>query len=567
MANSGQMPTERMAAADELTSGPRKSSVASRIALDPGRSRTLISIVGVIYALSTSVSLAVFLAGPGLQASFGPIDDHVPLGWMGEDRSLSLAEAWQILTQGTEISAWPETARFRPVYVGVQLIQSVLLGAEPSYWYLSVLAFLSITLLLGALSSALAVDWVLSNSSPRLRIPVFAASFLFSGIALAGLGAWEGIVTRLGPSELHGAMFLMIAVFGLVKLVSTRNRLWWILLWVGSSCSILSKESFVLLPLVAAGMGMYLFMEDRRRLDLVLGLSALTPLLLLAPVFVGNEQDIYGQAGGLDRIREGGWALFTVFELYWLPSTALILAAYAWWWLCLGRQARVTALFVGFLVGWSILFLWADVVIYTGQYRMLRYWMVFELAKVIQVAGAILLSLACVVSGARARSIVSVVALTASLLLLFRLDVNGLRQMVETRNEAHVNQIATQQYEGDLDEAVSRMKTSGNTQFVLVIPAMVEVEPSYAISGEIERRMGEDIQIFWQPDLSSEGAQTAIGKEIVAVSKDGIPERRIIPTSTLLESRPVLCGFINVDPYPLRVCTSRNSLRIHARGM
>ena len=524
-------------------------------------------VVGALILLGLGTLIAYFLAGADLSASFGPIDDHEPLYWIGGDGRLSPSEYLSTLLRDTEVGAWPDTVRFRPTYYGFRMGEAVLFGTNVEAWYATVLGLYALTIAMGATAFGIAVDWAADWKSRWAR----AASFMISGslaaLAVAGMDAWKGIVTRLGPSEILGTAFTMLALLALVLLVRTRTRIWWLPLMAGCIGAPLAKETFILVPFLALATGFYLFTQDKKWSDLLWSASSMIPLALLAPIILGNESDVYGQVGGVERLQIGLTATFAVFRYYWLPgTTALLIASIAWWWLC-SRNHRATAMLVGALVAWSVALLWGDIILNGGHYGHVRYWMVFDIAKVLQICGAVILSLAIVRRSAGTPRIVGAIVLLLAAALFGRAILTSLVEFPKIKAEAQLNQVSTKAYESGLSGAVQKLREIGSRQLVVVVPASVEAEPSRAILTQIARSTGGIARGFLLPDMNLEDRQGSTGQWLTALSRQGAENWKLTPFDRFDSNAPVACVFINVDPYPLTPCLANASVRIDARGM
>ena len=360
----------------------------------------------------------------------------------------------------------------------------------------------------------------------------------------------------------------MTALLGAVMLGRTGRRWWWAALLVGAMGAALSKESFVLVPLIAVLTGIYRYFQFGRWVwDLVLGTLALIPLGLLAPVLLGIQQDVNGEAGGAARLMPGLIALRWVFVSYWLPATAALLISFGVWWWCCGRGRVLVSAYVLGVSLWSIVLLWGDVVFYGGEYPHQRYWAVFDLAKTLEIMGAVVLALAAARRSKGTARVVSACALVLAIGLMSRLGLAAAAEYGAIRAEAVVNRDATQQYARDLQMAAAMLAEKPGSQFVVVAPSNVEFEPSRAIATHIAREAGSSHPVFLVVDIPAEqdGGRTGQGLKDLALA--GAFEWSLTPLGELRSDEPVVCGFVNVDPYPVQGCRDENSLRINARGM
>lgn len=504
-----------------------------------------------------------FLAAPDLSAGFGPIDDHEPLSWLGEDGRLALTEAPRTLLQETEVGRWPDTPRFRPFYYIVRVGQTVVFGDSPQLWYLSVLALITLTCALIGFTFGLLMDRALDLRRRHLRLAMLTITSVAGTLVWTGLGAWVGIAARLGPSESLGLLGVGVAGLGATKLAFGGSRWWWPVLLGGISTAVLSKETFVGLVFLGLMVGAYCYSRDRWPGHLLLALVAFVPALILAPVLLGTKADIYGRPAGGSRLAIAIEGVVHVFFAYWAPAAAvLLLAAIVWaWTIRRGPLAPIVCVFA--IVFWIIGMLILDVYVQGGEYVHVRYWAIFDASKSTMVLGGVVLASAAWRRrnrDGRVNQFVILAILVLAALLFIRTLTASSEAWSRLHSEAVENSLSTARFNADISQLIDLAEYSEGVN--IVVTNSVEYEPVRAVA---QRLAFSDIApVFLTPDRSTE-MDDAFWKTLEEFASKGNPSWDISPESD--DPIRLACGYINVDPYPLEKCDPARSVRIEARGM
>jgi hypothetical protein len=234
--------------------------------------------------------VAIYMWYPLVFATWGPIDDHEIIKFIGSAERLPFSNLLRVL-EGTEVALDSSCLRFRPSYYFLRALESATWGKNPSLWY-------GARLLL-AVSLALSVNALCL----RLSFAGTGVSLLFA-LAIVSGPYWVDIFARLGPGETYAVLGLMLITFGSWPVLSSASRI------VSSGSALFisagvvlaagSKEVFVLFSLVP------LYLIANRRLfislasRLILGLAVLYCAWIVAEVverlyITGSGRDIYGQ--------------------------------------------------------------------------------------------------------------------------------------------------------------------------------------------------------------------------------------------------------------------------------
>ena len=520
------------------------------------------------YSLIFAGVTTVLSTRANLNAVFGPIDDHEPLTWLNSDGRLGWRSFWTTAVDRTEIGQWPDSSRFRPVYYLSRVGQAVLFGDAPQTWYLSVMLAFLLTLAAGGMATGLLLDWAGRWTNPLVRRAMLIISASVGILLVVGLDAWSGIVTRLGPAELPGLLLSIWGLLGILLLVRTQSRWWWLLVLPSLTGAALSKETFVLAPAVALLTGAYLyFARGHRIVDALCGLGGLLSPILLIPVLAGSVGPTYVGEVSSDRVAAGVDFLLKVVPLYWLPGVVGLALAYLVWVVAYGRFQRWTSLYVLTLLLWTLLLQFVDVIIYGGEYFHPRYWAIFGLAKILQVLGALALSLGALRSSQGLMFWCSAVALVLALLMTGRLAESAFREIGQIRAEARANSVATQEFMADLDSLLAALARHEPSQLIIVVPTSAEYEPTVAILRGVERRSLRDIGFYLLPAMTATDSQSPLGGVIVEAAQNGFPSLNVRPWPEFDSNMNVVCVFINDEPHPIGPCRGYPWQEVRARGM
>lgn len=271
--------------------------------------------VVVICGASALLVYSMFSASLGSKWSF--VDDQEIVYYLGSDHKISLAEAWDIYFNETEIGKFGSYQRFRPAYYAIRLFESWLFGDQLVRWYWTNLLIFA---------AFLATFWFLSAE----KIGFIAAGLITFFIATSYY--WIDVFARLGPSEPYAVLGLIMFALGVPALYRGWNlRLGWSLICLGTMIMIGSKENFfvILIPLA------YIAFDHYRKHALGawswvwLAVTAAWCLWILAAIAVavgGTGLDIYQHSVGISDKA----AVFAAALQRWDVIALLGLCVTAW---------------------------------------------------------------------------------------------------------------------------------------------------------------------------------------------------------------------------------------------
>jgi hypothetical protein len=279
------------------------------------------NLVNFLVITCLSGALSFFLIGKQIyQANWGMIDDHEVFSFLGPDLHLPLTEVWNTLLAKTEVGTLE--SRFRPGYYIFKLIETSLWGANVHLWYLARTVGFAIFL-----SS---IWWFM-----RRFVGVWLAGILTACISLLPL--WAGVWSRLGPSEIYGAVCIGIMIFAAYFIffsdtARTRNA-GAIALTLATMALIGMKETF--LPIAGCTVAV-LILAGLKRTLLPLVVAVLMLLIVISltctAVVVGKQvlatgTDFYAKSVGLwPALQFAGEGFHSAIRrTWWLYLTPILI--------------------------------------------------------------------------------------------------------------------------------------------------------------------------------------------------------------------------------------------------
>jgi hypothetical protein len=192
-----------------------------------------------IFLFSAIMVLGIF--GKIMAAKWGVIDDHEIMLFLGQDRRLYLNEIFSTLKL-TEVGNFGSLTRYRPFYYILRLLESVVWGANPVYWYAFRLCLLILAVSLFWNLVAARIGWLAGG-----LLTAYTLTFFY----------WVDVVGGLGPGETYAVLGLPIYIWGLVNAFQENSGkskyvLSGLAILFGSIVCVGSKENFVLLFIPSA---------------------------------------------------------------------------------------------------------------------------------------------------------------------------------------------------------------------------------------------------------------------------------------------------------------------------
>lgn len=215
----------------------------------------------IIACLSGAISF-LLIGRQAYQANWGLIDDHEIFRFLGPSLHLPLSEVWSTLLAKTEVGTLQ--GRFRPGYYTFKLIETSLWGANVHLWYL--VRTIGFAIFLSS------IWW-----SMRRFAGIWLSGVLTAYISLLPL--WADVWSRLGPSEIYGAVCIGIMVFAAYFIFFSDNyrtrNVSGIALTLATIALIGMKETFI--PIAGGTGAVFLLAGVRKKLSLLV----ITILMLL----------------------------------------------------------------------------------------------------------------------------------------------------------------------------------------------------------------------------------------------------------------------------------------------
>ena len=527
-------------------------------------------ITACVVAQVTSVVFGLFALSGNFGTVFGPIDDHEPLSWLDSEGNLSPSQFFDVLIGRTEFGDFGESSRFRPSYYFVRVGQATLFGDDPALWYFFAFLLFVTTVALLAFATWLWVALGLGQQRPLIEITIAVAA-TSAGVTMFGsVGAWTGIVARLGPSELLAMFGVSVILVSSTFLVGNSSGWWWVPALTGTVLAVGSKENFLLLVLVPIGISVYRFATRRNMSSLFpafLSLLFASALLAGMSATIGQGgKDVYGQSIDGSRALNALSALSGTYAAYWVPGALLVLGAGTLWLLAHPRPPRDLRALMVYLVLSGFVWLMFDAWTYRGIYEMTRYWVVFDFLKVLAIVASIAFAVS-VFAHRRGRVTrgASLVVLTASLCLAC-LQVAAAPQAVgDLRNEVRANALAASTWSAGVAAVLRDAQILRQAQIVIIPSGPTDFEPIVALAGAANRQ-GIDTFVLVAEDTS--GPEIPIGAApIRQFQVSGWKDPKITPLADIQRDRAVLCVFLNSQLRDVTGCSPDRSFTLRARGI
>ena len=181
---------------------------------------------------AVSLALVLQLFGANLNADFGLVDDHQILTFI--DKAGRGLRDFFYLFRFSEIARFGAANRYRPGYYTLYILESLVWGADPFWWYLSRLVMAAVFVFACTYVMARVYGW---------------ASGAFFVLLVFSYPYWKDIWSRLGPGESYCAFGLALITIAFERLWTLKRPQWYwsLLLAVGVFIAAGAKENFVLL--------------------------------------------------------------------------------------------------------------------------------------------------------------------------------------------------------------------------------------------------------------------------------------------------------------------------------
>ena len=186
----------------------------------------------------TSLLLVVGVFWQVVNIKWSVIDDHEIIYFLGQDKTLYLNEFSEILSR-TEVGNFGSLQRYRPFYYSMRILETVMWGDNPTYWYLFRLGILCVAFLLILTLVSKKLDWLLT-----FILGAYTLTFPY----------WVALVGSLGPGETYAVLGLALFMWGAWKFLSDdlkkgEQMKSGVAILCGSIICVGSKENFLLLIL------------------------------------------------------------------------------------------------------------------------------------------------------------------------------------------------------------------------------------------------------------------------------------------------------------------------------
>lgn len=217
-----------------------------------------------------SFSFVFFLFGKNLLADFWLIDDHSILTFINNANN-GFLDFFKLVAM-SEVGQFGTSNRFRPGYYTLYVLETLIWGANPFFWYLFRIFMCSVFVLCitKVVSRNLGIIWA-------ILFILLTFSYTY----------WTDIWSRLGPGESYCAFGLGIFVYAYFNLIqqSSKNEIFdSVLLFIGTFIAAGSKENFLILflPLLI----LLYFRWKKSTLSKSLNISIISSLLYIGVIIL-----------------------------------------------------------------------------------------------------------------------------------------------------------------------------------------------------------------------------------------------------------------------------------------
>ncbi|EKE18561.1 MAG: hypothetical protein ACD_9C00295G0002 [uncultured bacterium] len=244
------------------------------------------------FFIALIIVISFFMFEPGLNSSWGLLDDHEIIVYSPASHPLGFSEIFPTLLTKTEINPDSTVPRFRPAYFTLRLLETRIWSAESVFpWYL-----FRIVLFMFFITSVFLFFKKINGRLIGGLLAFLIATFNF----------WNGIFSRLGPAETYAILGLSFFLIGTLFLMQNKkSNFAWIIILLGTIIAIGSKENMVIF-LVPEIYLVVLFFRMPLKNNIfpfaMLAISLLWTIWIFATVFMRiktNGSDIYENSVGL----------------------------------------------------------------------------------------------------------------------------------------------------------------------------------------------------------------------------------------------------------------------------
>ena len=541
------------------TSETSDVSVATDDVADPtATDRVLPRVVAAWFVLVSTV-VAFYFDGPNFSARLGPIDDHEAVRWQNAGSGVSPAGFWQLLMT-TEVGHPGDTARYRPAYYAVRILEAWAFSTNAGAWYvertvLQVLVVAMLGLVALAVVGRAAHRVTGPGTGPQLGyvLPMLLLAGVWA-VVLVGLEYWNDTVTRLGPTELIASVGLGIFVWGGYGLLVWRSRGYWLLFAAGFAVAALSKENMPILLLPAVIIAADRARRTRERWEAVTSLASMVVVTVgiyaaVLPVLRATATDVYGRSVGTGRL---GAALD-----YWratpdlMTHTMLYLLVVVVGFVVLVGRRRTMSLMTLQALALSIpVMMLADSVFYTGNYDQARYLMMMNVLTFAEVVVVVALATALIWEWRREWRPWSVAIVAAVAIVVSMPGFTASLDSLPARYEyAQANRAATAAFQDKIDEIVGLYEDDPRTQFLMQIGDSAYMEYPYSFSQYLYQRGIPQSQLFVVLSRSSTAPPSRLDTVVRNASEFGDPAWRTSPIGSFDPAGPRVCLNLGAPPY------------------
>ena len=416
----------------------------------------------------------------GLKIKFGPIDDHEIFRFLGSKQEIKLLDIPNILWSKTEIGTWGKTARYRPSYYTIRVLETKIFGANPTLWY--GLRLISVAL----------VSYVLTSVALQLaglkRKPLIAACGVISILTVLSLNSWTEVILRLGPSEFYLVVGYALFLYFLLLNIQKPSFSLYLALFVSLIVVVGSKENGIALLLPFLLLTVYLLQQKvlSRSTASILGFLAVvySAFVFLGPlIFIKTSgADVYGNKRSISESMKLGLDYIKSSEFQKLFSLVLVIL------LCTllqrnheGESPKFAAL-VPLISGFFVLQIILEQIFYKGNFGEPRYALITEISKTLLYLIAIFSALGLITDILSKRRLRAVSVSLTLILLSFPATYSNYKTSISNNQKIALSKVeSTRTYQEKIESIVQAIDNRSSENVVIQMNNIWDYEPAYAI--------------------------------------------------------------------------------------
>ena len=500
----------------------------------------------VLLLASFSICASFYFFRSNLGIQLGPIDDHEIVRFLGSDKQLWIWQIPSVLLTQTEVGQYAESTRFRPAYYLLRLLETSAFGIDSTSWYFSRIIIVALTCLF------LTLGLLTLLSIRNVFVDLFFGAWFT--LTILGLSAWQGIIARLGPSEIYLVLGISIFFYSATLLMKNPSST---KLWVLCCLSVLiaagSKENGALFiaPFMLLG-GYVSYSSAKKRKVLWLFFSTLTVALFIATGWIlGVRQagaNVYGDTITkqilLDQLSQH---LRNTSNSREFMFSFIIILTHVYANIFANRTVSKTFYFILCSQITISLALLGELIFYPHGFSELRYAVVTQLLSKIAVGLSVILLLNTIKESKISEPIVAFTVILAFSYMLFNSTYsNSLISKAAFESVANQSSGNNNKWQSQLEQIQEDLSVKPYDIVIIQMNGVWDYEPAYAMSQYLNF-YGEGFPryLHLMPFPAGPGLETTLLNQLNVIAQNGDATWMIEPSNSMNMSAQKYCITFN----------------------